>query len=477
MIRQYTKTIEPSPEPPAQKAARIPTLNNLKNQTSIQLTPNTKITYAPVSVRSRNSSNPSLVNYSKPGVKVVKVGHSRADLSSLSPVKVIRQRSYIEEENGDRTEVKNGRHTTQVYIQDRNGLRDGSREKRIVNSVKSVERNRTRGDRNYNRKTTYVKRDPNKLRYSEPKKARKSGFEQKNNAKIYTDLDIAGSDKFLKYHNSKTPGIAEEESFDDIDIAEKIYKRSLKEMKENRTSLQVNNLKIPYNEPVTVNTMESRTNYRNQFGQDYRGQGRGQPMPGSIYDTQKRGGSQNMNFVTNEKMTRPEGKFIQRKTVPWNTSQHKWSQSQSNLNMPQSQNRGRQNQGFRHEGYPNTSQKMKEQWYNGLIGDYQSECRKLRNLLRDQLQKPKRNQKGDSDTSNQNKENLVLLQELLMKRQQVGTLENENKNLVHQFLKSKQERTGTLPVKVLEQLLKDKNEVILYILERLGNIWEFICTR
>ena len=56
-------------------------------------------------------------------------------------------------------------------------------------------------------------------------------------------------------------------------------------------------------------------------------------------------------------------------------------------------------------------------------------------------------------------QNQLLLDELLKKKAQVGDLQKENLHLANEYLKVKDNKSQSTPIKVLEEMVKDKNQV------------------
>ena len=60
----------------------------------------------------------------------------------------------------------------------------------------------------------------------------------------------------------------------------------------------------------------------------------------------------------------------------------------------------------------------------------------------------------------QDVENYALINDLLMKKDRIGQLEKENMQLAGEYLKAREKGKEGRPLAVLEQMVKDKNEVI-----------------
>ena len=95
----------------------------------------------------------------------------------------------------------------------------------------------------------------------------------------------------------------------------------------------------------------------------------------------------------------------------------------------------------------------RNEWCKDLLKQYDTDLKLLQGMLLNQMQN---NQNIAPQFDNQN-----LVQELIKKKGRVSELEKENRNLAQEFIKSKNESKDSAPVVVLQEMVKDKNQVSL----------------
>ena len=118
------------------------------------------------------------------------------------------------------------------------------------------------------------------------------------------------------------------------------------------------------------------------------------------------------------------------------------------------------------------SQQIQNEWYKEIIKDYKEECRQLRDAIQNQniqkQQQPMQQKfmlEQPSNVGTDSLENRALINELLLKKQRIGDLEKENRNLAGEYVKIRNtdEFNSGRPGVVLEQMVKQKNGVTHYI--------------
>jgi hypothetical protein len=94
-------------------------------------------------------------------------------------------------------------------------------------------------------------------------------------------------------------------------------------------------------------------------------------------------------------------------------------------------------------------------WCKDLLRQYDTDLKLLQGMLLNQMQNNQR-------MPNQHEfDNQALVQELIKKKGKVDQLEKENRDLAQEFLKSKNEPKDSKPVVVLQEMVKEKNQVFL----------------
>jgi hypothetical protein len=101
---------------------------------------------------------------------------------------------------------------------------------------------------------------------------------------------------------------------------------------------------------------------------------------------------------------------------------------------------------------------QRNDWCKDLLRQYDSDLKLLQGMLLNQMQNNRPMQNQNHDDNHQ-----VLIQELRKKKGIVNQLEKENQNLAQEFIKAKQEKKDSKPTIVLQEMVKEKNQVKLLI--------------
>lgn len=101
----------------------------------------------------------------------------------------------------------------------------------------------------------------------------------------------------------------------------------------------------------------------------------------------------------------------------------------------------------------NKDSNSKDNWFQKMIEDYKKECDQLREIVANK-------ENRDQNQNYKDAENKALLNELLLKKDRVDELQNENRNLAEKYLSEKENKHYKKnSYFLLEEMIKDKNQV------------------
>ena len=98
---------------------------------------------------------------------------------------------------------------------------------------------------------------------------------------------------------------------------------------------------------------------------------------------------------------------------------------------------------------------IKNEWYKDLLQKYDADFRSMQFLL---LQKSQ-NEQNQTQRAPPEPDNNMLIHELIKKKTQIGDLEKKNNHLAEEYVKAKGKFHESRPARVLEEMVKNKNEV------------------